>query len=238
MKRKLTRVSVDSNGNLLDETDERRELMRRLKENWRTEGRQLGNSASSSAWQIGRWLCRGAALFLGEPSQTNKKQRNLWYRQYRDNWNAFIVEAADVTCLSESALRQYARVVRHGVRVEDLTFSHHIEVQRAHFYDEKGKRRFDSNRATEILELAKKNKWTVAQTRDEVRRRYPTSAVVESAVDKARRMLMEIVSSVSEQDYVTVVDALFTALQEVKERPKYQRGGTMLTLEEECAELF
>ena len=160
--------------------------------------------------------------FLGEPSQTNKKQRNLWYRQYRDNWNAFIVEAADVTCLSESALRQYARVVRHGVRVEDLTFSHHIEVQRAHFYDEKGKRRFDSNRATEILELAKKNKWTVAQTRDEVRRRYPTSAVVESAVDKARRMLMEIVSSVSEQDYVTVVDALFTALQEVKERPEYR----------------
>jgi hypothetical protein len=209
--------------------------MRLTREQWHAEGRRLSQSASDQSWEIGRWLCRGEELFLGEPSQTNKKERKLWWARYREMLKAFIAEAAEVTSLSESALRQCRRVVQHGVRVEGLKFSHHIEVQRAHFYDEKGKRRFDSNAAQEILNVAKENNWTVAQTRNEVQRRYPTSAVVESVVGKAERLLMEILSSTSEQDYVAVVDALFTALQQVKESPKYQRGEVVLTWEEERA---
>jgi hypothetical protein len=193
--------------------------MKLTKEQWRNEGRQLSKGASSQSWEIGRWLCSGEELFLGEPSQTNKKERKLWWASYRDNLNAFVAEAAEVTSLSESALRQCRRVVRHGIRVDGLTFSHHIEVQRAHFYDEKGKRRFDGNAAQEILNLARENNWTVMQTRTEVQRRYPTSAAVESVVDKARRKLMEILSSVCDQDYVAVIDELLAALLQVKESP-------------------
>jgi hypothetical protein len=174
------------------ETEERRLHSLKQKEDWRAEGRKLGQSASSHAWEIGHWLCRGAELFIGEPSQTNKKERRLWHAQRRENWNAFIAEAADITNLSDSALRQYARVVRHGVRVDDLKFSHHIEVQRAHRVDEKGKRSFDGTAALQILNLAKENKWTVVQTREEVRRRFPTSTASTSSFEKAKRLLADL----------------------------------------------
>jgi hypothetical protein len=133
--------------------------------------------------------------------------------------NGFIAEAAEVTSLSESTLRQCRRVVRHGVRVEGLTFSHHVEVQRAHFFDAKEKRLFDGNAALEILNLAKENNWTIMQTRAEVQRRYPTSAAVESVVEKARRKLMEILASVCDQDYVAVIDELLAALLQAQESP-------------------
>jgi hypothetical protein len=174
------------------ELQERREQALKEKEDWRAEGRRLGQNASEHAWEIGHWLCRGAELFLGEPSPTNKKERQLWHAQRRDNWNAFITEAAAITNLSDSALRQYARVVRNGVRVDDLTFTHHLEVQRAHRFDEKGKRRFDGMAALQILNLAKENKWKVAQTREEVQRRFPTTAAVESDVEKAKRLLTDL----------------------------------------------
>lgn len=193
--------------------------MQLTKEQWRAEGRQLSRGASSQSWEIGRWLCSGEELFLGEPSQTDKKERKLWWARHRDMLNGFIAEAAEVTSLSESALRQCRRVVRHGVRVEGLTFSHHIEVQRAHFLDEKGKRRFDGNAARKILNLAKEKNWTILQTRAELQRRYPTSAAVESVVEKARRKLMEILSSVCDQDYVAVIDELLAALLQAQESP-------------------
>lgn len=175
------------------ETQDRREQVLKQKESWRAEGRLLGQNASDHAWEVGHWLCRGAELFLGEPSQTNKKKQSLWHARRRDNWNAFIAEAADITNLSDSALRQYARVVRHGVQVDGLKFSHHIEVQRAHRFDEKGIRRFDATAALQILNLAKENTWTVAQTRAEVQRRYPTSTATESSYEKAKRLLADVI---------------------------------------------
>jgi hypothetical protein len=44
---------------------------------------------------------------------------------------ALIREAALVTNLTETTLRQYARVARHCVQVEGLSFGHHIEGLRA-----------------------------------------------------------------------------------------------------------
>jgi hypothetical protein len=190
--------------------------MELTKEQWRAEGRALSKSASDQSWEIGHWLCRGEELFLGHPSQTNKKERSLWFARRRDMLNAFIADAHEVTSLSESALRQCRRVVKHGVRVEGLMFSHHIEVQRAHYIDEKGKRRFDSSAAQNILNLAKENNWTVLQIRAEVQRQYPTSAAVESVVDKAVRKLDEIFAAVPFDDYRTVVDALLAKLESMK----------------------
>jgi hypothetical protein len=190
--------------------------MELTKEQWRAEGRALSKSASDQSWEIGHWLCRGEELFLGHPSQTNKKERRLWWAQYRDMLNAFMAEAQNVTGLTESALRQCRRVVKHGVRVEGLMFSHHIEVQRAHYIDEKGKRRFDSSAAQTILNLAKENNWTVLQIRAEVQRQFPTSAVVESVVDKAVRKLDEIFAAVPFDDYRAVVDALLARLESMK----------------------
>jgi hypothetical protein len=174
------------------ELQERREQALKEKEDWRAEGQRLGQNASKHAWEIGHWLCRGAELFLGEPSLTNRKERRLWHAQRRENLNAFIAEAADITNLSDSALRQYARVVRNGVRVDGLTFTHHLEVQRVHRFDEKGKRRFDGSAALQILNLAKENTWTVAQTREEVRRQFPATAAIESGVEKAKRLLTDL----------------------------------------------
>jgi hypothetical protein len=192
--------------------------MELTKEQWRAEGRALSKSASDQSWEIGNWLCRGEELFLGHPSQTNKKERSLWFARRRDMLNAFMAEAHDVTSLSESTLRQCRRVVKHGVRVEGLMFSHHIEVQRAHYYDEKGKRRFDSAAAKKILNLAKENDWTVLQTRAEVQRQYPTSAAVESIRDRALRKLGEILAPYHDQDLMTVIDVLLTELQLMRER--------------------
>jgi hypothetical protein len=189
------------------------------KEQWRNEGRELSKSASSQSWAIGQWLYSGEELFLGHPSQTNKKEKKLWWARFRDMLKDYLAEAEAVTGLSESALRQCRRVVRHGVRVEGLSFSHHVEVQRAHIINEKGKRLFDSSAARTILNLAKENKWTVLQTRAEVQRQYPTPAPVESVVEKARRKLMEILSSVCDQDYVAVIDELLAALLQAQESP-------------------
>lgn len=174
------------------ELQEREQRVLKQKEDWRAEGRRLGQNASEHAWEIGHWLCRGAELFLGEPSPSNKKERQLWHAQRRENWNAFMAEAAEITSLSESALRQHERVARHTVKVEGLKFTHHLEVQRAHRFDEKGKRRFDSNAALQILNLAKENNWTVAETRAEVQRRYPTSTAGESSLEKVKRLLADL----------------------------------------------
>jgi transcription initiation factor TFIIIB Brf1 subunit/transcription initiation factor TFIIB len=62
---------------------------------------------------------------------TSKKAKRIYFANRRANWLALIREAAQVTNLTETTLRQYARVARHCVQVEGLSFGHHIEALRA-----------------------------------------------------------------------------------------------------------
>ena len=134
---------------------------------WLAEGKALGARASERDWEIGSWLVRGEQAFLPS-APTSKKARRVYFAQRMEKWLALVREAAAVTNLSETTLRQYSRVVRKVDRVEGVHFSHHIEVLRCRTIDEKGKPQFNACAAQEILHLAKKTKgWTVADTRAE-----------------------------------------------------------------------
>lgn len=184
------------------------------KTEWLAEGAALGASANKAGWEIGRWLVHGERLFLTK-KPTGKRALRAYYRVYRKEWEDLLAEAAKATNLAESSLRKYAKVVRRGVRVEGLAFAHHIEVMRAHYTDEKDKRRFDSNAATAILMLAKENNWTVAQTRAEVSRQFPTPNVTQDALYKIKRIL----DGVSEDQKRALIEALEAYIAAMKAAP-------------------
>lgn len=182
---------------------------------WLDEGRALGANASSSCWAVGRWLVRGEEQFLPE-EPNSKKAKRIYFANRRENWEALIREASKVTNLSDSTLKQYARVVRRGAKVGGLSFAHHLEVQRSHFLNEKGKRRFDDSVASEILNLAKEKGWNVAQTRAEVQRRFPTAKIVEDAIIKAIRLLRDVLKTVEKDKQIEMLDFLSAELRVMK----------------------
>jgi hypothetical protein len=187
------------------------------KAEWLAEGKELGESASSKCWEIGKWLVRGEEQFLG-PVPTSKKARRAYFRNRHENWVTLMREAETATNLAEATLRKYAQVARNGVQVEGLPFAHHIEVQRAHFIDEKGKRKFDANAAQEILSLAKEKGWKVADTRAEVKSRFPSPKTVETAMEKTRRFLLEILKTIDLHDRITLLDVLTEEIPVIRER--------------------
>ena len=132
------------------------------KAEWLLEGKALGAKDSINGWEIGKWIIRGEEEFFSVPS--SKKAKRAFFNNCRADWKAFIREAEEVTNLKETTLRQYARVVRNGLRVDGLSLAHHIEVLRAHRI-EKSKRLFDFTAAREILNLALTNKWSALATR-------------------------------------------------------------------------
>ncbi len=200
---------------LLSPEQAQKERKKATKAEWLAEGKALGASASSSCWAVGRWLVRGAEQFLPEVPK-EKKAKRIYFANRRDIWEAFIREASKVTNLSDSTLKQYARVVRRGAIVEGLSFAHHLEVQRSHFFNEKGKRRFDNTAASEILNLAKKKGWNVAETRAEVQRRFPTSKIIEDTIIKAIRLLKDVFKNEEKDEQITMIDLLIAELGVMK----------------------
>jgi hypothetical protein len=187
------------------------------KEEWLAEGKELGERASSAGWEIGTWLVRGEQAFLGIVP-TSKKARRVYFRNRREKWVALMREAETATNLAEATLRKYAQVARNSVRVDGLPFAHHIEVQRCRPIDEKGRPRFSANTAQEILNLAKEKGWKVADTRAEVKRRFPTPKTVETAMEKTRRFLLEILKTIDLSERITLLDALTEEIPVIKER--------------------
>jgi hypothetical protein len=190
---------------------------------WLEEGKALGERVSASGWEIGKWLVQGEEQFLGTVP-TSKKAKHIYFANRRANWLSLYREAAEVTNLKDTTLRQYARVVRHGVRVDGLPFAHHIEVQRARTIDEKGKRHFHESAARDILNLAKEKGWTVAETRAEVVRRFPSPKVVETVLEKARRVLLDILRTVDGDDQLTFLEALAIELPLIREQVERERA--------------
>jgi hypothetical protein len=185
------------------------------KAEWLEEGKALGARASEAGWEIGTWLVRGEQAFLGTvPS--SKKARRVYFSNRRANWLALMSEAAAATNLAEATLRKYAQVARNGVRVDGVHFSHHIEVQRCYVIDERDDRRFDANTAREILTHAKEKRWKVAETRAEVQRRFPTPKTVETAIEKARRFLLDILKTVGPEEQLAFLDALADELSLIR----------------------
>lgn len=198
----------------------------KAKAEWIDEGAALGARANTSAWEVGRWLVRGEGLFLDE-KPTNKRALRAYYAERREKWEALVREAATVTNLTESSLRKYAKVVRRGVRVEGLSFAHHIEVMRAHYFEKVGlveKRRFDSNAATAILVLAKDSNWTAAQTRAEVSRRFPTSNIAQDALHKIKRIL-NAVSNDQKQALIEALEIELASMKAVTPQPELFDDG-------------
>lgn len=200
------------------------------KAEWLAEGAALGARANKSAWEIGRWLVRGEGLFLDE-KPTSKRALRAYYAVRRQKWEALVREAATATNLAESSLRKYAQVVRRGVKVEGLSFAHHIEVMRVHYFEKMGlgeKRRFDSNAATAILMLAKDSNWTVAQTRAEVSRRFPTPNIAQDALDKIKRIL-NAVSDDQKQALIEALETEFAAMKAAPSQPElFDDNGNLL----------
>jgi hypothetical protein len=187
------------------------------KAEWLAEGKELGEAASKKCWEIGHWLVRGEEQFLG-PVPTSKKARTVYFSNRRANWIALMREAETVTNLAEATLRKYAQVARNGVRVDGLPFAHHIEVQRCRPLDEKGQPRFSANTAQEILSLAKDRGWKVADTRAEVKRRFPTPKTVETVMEKTRKFLLEILKTIDPYNQLIFLDALTEEIPVVRER--------------------
>jgi hypothetical protein len=187
------------------------------KEAWLAEGKALGATTSTSCWEIGQWMVRGEEQFL-DTKPTSKKALRKYYANRRANWLGLLREAEVATNLAEATLRKYAQVVRRGVRVDDLNFAHHIEVQRCRLTNEKGKPQFDRSSAWEILTLAKEKGWKVAETRAEVQLRFPNPKLVETTLEKMRRVLTEILKNVDPSDQLIVLDALAEELPLMREQ--------------------
>ncbi|MGA7078891.1 MAG: hypothetical protein WBQ43_02710 [Terriglobales bacterium] len=214
-KRKTVMVQgADGIFNIMSSEDAKAQEKAQEKTKWLDEGRELGTRANTSAWEIGRWLVRGEEL-IGDEKPTSKRALRAYYRVQREKWEALISEASKATNLAESSLKKYAQVVRRGVKVEGLSFAQHIEVMRAHYFDHEKNRRFDSNAATAILMLAKDNNWTVAQTRAEVSRQFPTPNIAQDALYKIKRIL----NAVSDDQKQALIEALEAELASMKAAP-------------------
>jgi hypothetical protein len=183
------------------------------KAEWLEEGKALGERASTSCWEIGQWIVRGEEQFL-DPKPTSKKALRKYYANRHANWLGLIREAEAATNLAEATLRKYTQVVRRGVRVDNLPFAHHIEVQRCLVTNEKGKRQFHSSSAWEILNLAKEKEWKVLDTRAEVQRRFPTARNVETILEKAKRFLRDILMTVDPKERLTFLEAVSEHVEE------------------------
>jgi hypothetical protein len=193
------------------------------KAEWLEQGKALGAKASDSGWEIGKWLVQGEEQFLGTvPS--SKKAKRIYFANRRANWMALMREAAQVTNLTDTTLRRYASVVRKGVRVEGLSFSHHLEVLRARTMQyvnpkRESELRFDHQAARDILNLAKEKGWTAAETRAEAVRRFPTPQIVGTELEKAKRILAEILKTIAgEASQLEFLDALTAELSQVREQ--------------------
>ncbi|MGA2647817.1 MAG: hypothetical protein ABSF15_24215 [Candidatus Sulfotelmatobacter sp.] len=178
---------------------------------------------------------RGEKQFLGEVP-TSKKKRRVYFANSRQNWEALMREASAATNLAEVTLRQYARVVRRGVRVKELSFGHHIEVQRCHYINEKGKRRFDGTVAREILTLAKEKGWVVSETRAECSSRFPTLKMVETALEKTKRIMSESLKTIDGADRLEFLDALAAELTLIREQVERERDVVILRILEDGEE--
>ncbi len=160
------------------------------KADWLEKGKELGASASRSAWDVGRWLVEGEDQFLPK-MPGSKRARRAYYRDRKAHWMALFDEASAASGLAASSLRQYANVWRRRTYTvfPDLKFGHHLEVMRCHTIDDDGKRSFDFGSAVGILSAAAENGWSVIQTRAEVSRRYPLPKTAQNAMYKIRRII-------------------------------------------------
>jgi len=209
---------------------ELREERKRSKLAWLEEGRELGAGASVSCWAVGEWLVKGERAFLEKmPTKGGKKALRAYYARRGDEWLALIKEASEVTNLTETTLRQYARVVRNGVKMDGLPFAHHIEAQRAHYFDEKGKRHFDANGAWCRLQEAKEQGWSVARMRTEMQSKYPIKKDTASTVSRMVWQVKKTLAKLPVPERFEALDALAEELQRV--RSNIQKEVTVTTEE-------
>lgn len=190
------------------------------KASWLAEGKKLGANASANCWLIADWLVEGEQTFIGNAPSSKKEKRKFWATA-KKRWQEMIDDAAKATSLRDATLRQYAKVARRGVRVEGLSFTHHLEVQRCGTKDRTkvfAKFKFDAAAARRILQKALDEHWTVAQTRAEVQRRFPTgpAASTETPFDKAKRMLKDIIKQVPKNEQLSFLDALAQEIPTIK----------------------
>ena len=114
--------------------------------------------------------------------------------------------------------------MRHCVRVNGLSIGHHIEAQRArtmqYVNPKRGKElRFDHQAARDLLNLAKDKGWSVAETRAEAVRRFPTPKVVETVLEKTKRTLEEILKTIDGfSDRLEFLDGLAAELSQIREQ--------------------
>jgi hypothetical protein len=185
------------------------------KPEWLAKGESIGATASNSCWEVAQWLHYGEEHFLPKrPTVGGKKAIKIYLANRRHNWEELIAEACRATSLSEVTLRQYVRVARNNMRVEGLSFAHHIEACRAKRYNDKGRRIFDAGGAFSILCLAKEKGWTVAETRREAQLRYPVATFPEPIINKARRALDEILKNTPLTARLEIFEQLADELRE------------------------
>jgi len=188
---------------------------RMTKNEWLSEGKELVERSSRSCWEIGEWFVRGEQLFLEQKPATKRALRR-YYAARRVRWMELLQEASKNTNLKASTLRQYARVARNGVKVEGLSFAHHLEVQRVCFPDEKGRRLFDGSTAKDLLNLAQSNKWTVTDLRAEVQRRYPSLRPTHSALGKVIRAAQAAIKNEERPEQIKIIELLIAELLLIK----------------------
>lgn len=185
------------------------------KAEWLAKGEEIGRTASDDCFRIGEWLCFGEENFLPQrPTDGGKKALRLYLANRRSAWEKLLSEASSATHLSETSLRQYARVVRRKVKVEGLTFAHHLEACRAHTVDEKGKRHFDATGALWILTKAKEQGWTVNQTRAEAQRQWPESARAVEPFDLVRSAMDKLLKGTSFTIRISIYEQLIADARE------------------------
>ena len=221
MAKKRKTVMVQGPDGILDVMSSE-DAKKKAKTEWLDEGAAVGARANTSAWEIGRWLVRGEQLFDEKP--TGKRALSAYYAVRKEKWEALVGEAVKATNLDEASLRKCAKVVRRGVKVEGLSFSHHTEVMRAHYFvkvgrREKEKRQFDSNSATDILVLAKESNWTVTQTKEEVLRRFPKPNRAQDAPYKIRRIIKAI-SDDQKQNLIETLEAEIATMKGASPTPE------------------
>ena len=193
------------------------------KAEWLEEGKALGARASESGWELGKWLVQGEEQFIG-PVPSSKKAKRTYFANLRANRRELYREAATVTNLKDTTLHQYARVVRHCVRVNGLSIGHHIEAQRArtmqYVNPKRGKElRFDHQAARDLLNLAKDKGWSVAETRKECSRRFPRPKAVETVLEKMKRTLKETLRTVDDfYNRLEFLDGLAAELSQIREQ--------------------
>jgi hypothetical protein len=213
----------------------KKELLEHAKKEWLEQGRALGKDLSDKGWAIGDWLRHGHAEFIGQ-APNSKKGRRVFFANLRDRQKKLNEEAAAVTGLTSSTLRQYhaiARLIPPLERVKGLSFTHHLAL--AHLprkVDEFGENAcFDRSLAESILRQALDENWSVIKIRKHVRSlkkpvepaappdamRFFDDEFGPTPESRVKKALEELFKQLSPEMGFAVKEVLATYIKEVQE---------------------